>query len=73
MNQIKLSQFIIGSQYEEYEFDLEYEKTIIKNNIEYVIYRYKKYEKYFFLDTEIKRGVFLSFNGDILMEVTFLF
>ncbi|CAA0236711.1 hypothetical protein [Tenacibaculum maritimum] len=65
--------FLIGSQYEKYEFDLEYEKTTIRNNIEYIIYRYKKYEKHFFLDTEIKRGIFLSYNGDILMEVTFLF
>ncbi|QCD61094.1 hypothetical protein [Tenacibaculum maritimum] len=65
--------FSIGSQYEEYEFDLEYEKTTIRNNIEYVVYRYKKLEKHFFLGTEIKRGVFLSFNGDILMEVVFLF
>ncbi|MFL0102005.1 hypothetical protein [Tenacibaculum maritimum] len=73
MNQINLSQFIIGSQYENFEFDLEYEKTIIRNNIEYIVYRYKKLEKHFFLGIEIKKGVFLSFNGDILMEVVFLF
>ncbi len=65
--------FKIGMQYENWEFDLEYEKTTIRNNIEYVVYRYKKLEKHFFLGTEIKRGVFLSFNGDILMEVVFLF
>ncbi len=73
MNQINLSQFIIGSQYENFEFDLEYEKTIIRNNIEYIVYRYKKLEKHFFLGIEIKKGIFLSFNGDILMEVVFLF
>ncbi|WP_028892240.1 hypothetical protein [Tenacibaculum sp. 47A_GOM-205m] len=73
MSQINLSQFVIGSQYEEYEFDLEYEKTIIRNNIEYVIYNYKKFERHYFQGMEIKNGVFLSFNGDILMEIIFLF
>ncbi|MCO7186083.1 hypothetical protein NH341_11660 [Tenacibaculum sp. XPcli2-G] len=73
MSQINLFRFVIGSQYEEYEFDLEYEKTIIRNNIEYVVYRYKKLEKHFFLGIEIKRGVFLSYNGDILMEVIIKF
>lgn len=72
MNQIKLSQFVIGSQYEEYEFDLEHEETTIRNNIEYVVYSYKKLERHYFLDIEIKGGVFLIFNADILNTVYFI-
>lgn len=73
MNQINLSQFIIGSQYEDYEFELYFKEIEIKNNLEYLIYRYKKNEKHFLNNIEITRGVFLSFNGDILMEVILLF
>ncbi|CAA0205113.1 hypothetical protein [Tenacibaculum maritimum] len=64
--------FKIGMQYENWEFDLEYEKTTIRNNIEYVVYRYKKLERNYFLDIEIKGGIFLIFNADILNTVYFI-
>lgn len=73
MNQINLSQFIIGSQYEDYEFHLDFKEINIKNNIEYITYKYKQYEKHFFLNTEIKGGVFLVFNADILCEIVLIF
>lgn len=66
-------QFIIGEQYENYEFDVTFIRIIIEDNIEYVVYQYKKEEKHFLFDIEITEGVFLWFNADILMKVVYKF
>lgn len=68
----KFQQFTIGEQYDNYEFDITFIKIIIENNIEYVVYHYKKEEKHFLFNIKITGGVFLWFNADILMKVEYV-
>ena len=62
-----LSDFKIGTAYEEFEFELSYVRTELNNKLEYDVYLFNG----LISDIENKK-IEIYFNGDILSRVTLI-
>ncbi len=65
--------FVIGEQYESYEFDLEDVDLGKFVNLKYDSYRYIKGDIKTLFDLEITKEIYLLFNADILSAVCYRF
>lgn len=68
-----LLRFEILSQYEEYEFSLESKNQVKVANFIYDLYSYSDTDFKTLFDIELKRGIYLLFNADILTAVFYRF
>jgi len=62
--------FRIGEQYELYEFELKYVKTVFKGNNEYLVYEFIEQREMSLFDVRVKK-VHLYYNADILSKVIY--
>jgi len=62
--------FKIGEQYELYEFDLEYVKTVFIGNVEYLVYEFIEDKNIKLFGFKVKK-VQLYYNAEILGRVIY--
>ncbi len=65
--------FVIGEQYENYEFDLESVDLGLSLTLMYDCYKYIKGDFKTLFDLEITKEIYLLFNADILSAVAYRF
>ncbi len=65
--------FIIGEQYDNYEFNLEDKGSKTINKLTYEMYLYQKDNFKELFDLPISRGILLLFNADVLASVYYRF